>query len=166
MSVTSRNSLVVIALLVSSILGTSCSKPMVQGRDREMEPLTRTYSAPEEDVFEATEQALKDLKYKVEYANKYDGVLRTGWKPTTIDSHYVALFGRKDYGTTGSYYHLAVRMKQEDGKTLVEVQAPVRGIVAKMKTSHRVESDLLDEIADNLRPADVNITNIGVVEKR
>ena len=35
-----------------------------------------------------------------------------------------------------------------------------------MKTSHRVESEVLDLIADNLRPADVHLSNIGVVEKR
>lgn len=154
------------SVLALIFLGTACSKPLVHGRDREMEPLTREFSAPQTDVFEAAEQALKDLNYKVEYANKYEGVLRTGWKPTTADSHYIELFGREDYGTNASYYHLAVRVEKADGKTSVEVSAPVRGIVGKMKTSHRVESALLDEIADQLRPADVHPTNIGIVEKR
>lgn len=166
MRVTSRNPLWVIALLITPFLWTACSKPLLHARDREMEPLSRTYSAPQVDVFEAAEAALKELNYKVEYANKDDGVLRTGWQPTPIDSHYVDLFGREDYGTTASYYHLAVRIEAADGKSTVEVEAPIRGIVGKMKSSHRKERQLLDQIADQLRPADVHLSNIGIVEKR
>lgn len=166
MRVTTKTLLLVICLVVQAGLWMACNKPLVHGRDREMDPLTRTYSAPEIAVFEAAEAALKDLGYKVEYANSYEGVLRTGWRPTSIDSHYVDLFGREDYGTTGSYYHLAVRMEQEGSKTTVTVTAPLRGIVGKVKTSHRKEKQLLSQIEDHLRPADVHITNIGVVEKR
>lgn len=157
----------VMAAFSLSVLA-ACSRPLVQGRDREMEPLTRSYQASSLAVFDGAEEALEDMGYKVEYANKYDGVLRTGWQSTTIDSHYIELFDRADYGTNGSYYYLALRIEEkEPGKSTVTITAPIRGIIGiPMKSSHRIERKVLSRIEDNIRPADIEVTNIGVVEKR
>jgi len=153
-------------LLAMAMMSMACTKPLVNGRDREMEPIVKVFSVPTIDAFEAAEQALNDLGYNVEYANRHEGSLRTGWKPTTVDSHYIELFDSRDYGTNASYYYLAVRIQQEGNKSQVTVVAPIRGIVGMMKTSHRQEKKLLDQMADYLRPGDLKVTNIGVIEKR
>lgn len=158
---------IIVALLigVTSVVLFSCTRPLVTGRDYAMQPIAQTFSVPAVAAFEAAEQALRDMDYKVEYANKDQGILRTGWMPTEIDSHYLDLFGREDYGTTGAYYHLAVRIINEGvGESIVEVAAPIRSVVAKVRSSHRKEKKFLSKVADQLRPADVKVTNIGVVE--
>ncbi len=144
----------------------ACNTPLVTGRDIAMKPVYKTFSSPVVATFEAAEKALNDMDYKVEYADKDQGVLRTGWMPTTADSHYLDLFDYKDYGVTGSYYHLTVRIT-EDGpsKSIVEVQAPLRTIVTRMKSSYRQEKKFLARVRNYLRPADIEVTNIGVVER-
>lgn len=144
----------------------ACSRPLVTGRDVEMKSVTMSFNAPLIATFEAAEQALRNMDYKVEYADKDQGVLRTGWMPTKVDSHYLELFGRRDYGITGAYYHVAVRITA-DGPSVskLEVSAPIRTIISRMHSSHVIEKKFLAKVKDLLRPADIQVTNIGVVEK-
>lgn len=153
---------ILLGFLIFSFIG--CSKPMVTGKDVAMEPVIKSFNAPREAVFEAANQALRDMKYKVEYADLDQGALRTGWVPTTADSHYIELFGREDYGVTNAYYHLAVRLSEEDDRMTVEVSAPLRTIIAKMHSSHRQEKKFLSKMKDFLRPADFKVTNIGTLD--
>ncbi len=156
----------VLASLVLGVLFTSCTRPLVTGRDYKMEPLSQTFNAAKVAVVEAAEMALTSLDYKVEYVNADDGALRTGWRPTTIDSHYLELFGRQDYGANGAYYHMTIRIESvAPSVSKVIVATPIRSIVAKMKTSHRLEKKFLAKLGDMLRPADIDVTNIGVMEK-
>jgi copper chaperone CopZ len=156
-----KMSFVFLCLIVLS----ACNKPIIEGRDLETTPLTQIFRVPADAAFDAAEHVLTALDYKVEYADKDKGVLRTGWISTTTDSHYVDLFGREDYGTTGAYYHLAVRISSVEGGAKVEVSAPLRTIVVKMDSSGRKEKKVLAKIEDMLRPADIRVTNIGAIHK-
>lgn len=154
-------------LMTTMILGVvACKEPLVRGRDKEMEPLSKSFEATSTETFEAAKEALIELGYKIEYDNIDAGALRTAWEPTTADSHYLELFGKEDYGASASYYHLAVKISSEGyEKSVVTVSAPLRTIVAKMKTSHRVERKFLSNVEDRLRPADIQVTNVGVIQK-
>ena len=149
-------------LLVSLL---SCTKPMVIGHDRPTEPIRKGFSSPSVAVFEAAEQALKQMDFKVEYADQDQGVLRTGWVPTTADSHYIELFGQKDFGVTNSYYHLAIRIEEGGEKVVLEVSAPLRTMVAKMQSSHFQEKRFLSKVKNLLRSADFKVTNVGAIDE-
>lgn len=153
--------LILIAVAFSLLLGSSCNKAMVTGRDLDTEPVVHEFTAPYPEVFLAARQALRDMEFKVEYYNEEQGIIRTGWMPVTSDSHYVDVFGRPDYGANGAYYHFAIRMQDLGNKTRVQVQAPLRTIVAKMYSSHREENRLLKRVRHLVRPADFKVTNVG-----
>ncbi len=160
-----KTQLAVLFLGAVIMLLQACTTPLVSSRDLALKPISRTFNAPAIAAFEAAEQALRDMDYKVEYADQDQGVLRTGWMSTTADSHYVELFGREDYGPTGAYYHLTVRITVEGpGSSVVEVSAPLRTIITRMNSSYRQEKKFLAKVKNLLRPADIQVTNIGVVE--
>lgn len=158
---------ILFAVLFASFGLAACTTPLVTGRDIETEPVSQTFNAPAIASFEAAEKALRDMDYNVEYANKDEGVLRTGWQPTTIDSHYLEVFGRPDYGANGAYYYMMVRITA-DGPNMstVQVSAPLRTIVSRMWSTHRQEKKFLAKVRNMLLPGDMQITNIGVVEPR
>lgn len=148
--------------LLFSVAG--CNKAVLHSRDREMEPVSRTFSAPPADAFKSARQALVQTGYKIEREDEAAGTLETGWRSTKASSHYVDLFDRRDYGTVGAYYKIQVRITESGGKSQVEVSAPVRSIVGRIKSSHSEEDKLLDKIAELLRPEDFEMTNVGITE--
>jgi len=154
-----------VACVGLAVLLTACTRPLVTGRDYEMEPISQSYNAPVVAVVEAAEQTLENLDYKIEYVNADEGVLRTGWRPVTVDSHYVDVFGKQDYGANGAYYYLTVRIEPEaPSVSHVTVAAPIRSIVALIHTTHRLEKKFLAKLGDQLRPANIDVTNIGIVD--
>ena len=144
---------------------TGCNKALVHSRDKDMEPVSRTYNAPADEAFKAVHTVLIHMDYKIQHEDASKGFLQTGWLSTKANSHYLELFDHADYGTVGAYYRLEVHIKEDNGKSIVEVSAPVRGIITgRLKSSHREEKTVLKEIADQLRKEDFEITNVGVQE--
>lgn len=149
---------VALALLVSL---TACNKAVVKGKERPIEPLSRTFSAPVPNVYEAAIEALAAAGYEIRETNEARGLIRTAWISTRAASHYTELFGQHDYGTVGAYYRLEVRVSEKEGKSEIQVLAPVKSLVAHQKSTGREERKVLKKIADLLRREDFEMTNVG-----
>lgn len=151
-------------LILAVVVLTGCTKPLIYGKDRPVEPILQTFAASPVETYRAAKEALKNRGYKIAYDSEEKLLLRTGWRSTTVDSHYVDLFGRKDYGTVGAYYQIIVQVGEREGKSEATVTAQPRSIVPKLKTSGRVEKKILAEMADLLRSDDIQVTNVGLQE--
>ena len=153
------------SLFIVSLLGfAACTKPMIYGKDRPVEPVTQSFSASGQDTYNAAKEVLKTMGYKISYDNLEKRTLKTGWRSTAVDSHYVELFGRPDYGTVGAYYQLIVEVGDKEGKSEVTITAQPRSIVPNIKSSGRVEKKVLGHMADLLRSDDIQVTNVGLQE--
>lgn len=155
-----------LVLTVTSLLGFSfgCAKVLVHGKDRPAEPLEKRFSAPPPDAFQGAKKALEMLGYKVQDVDEERMIVKSGWQSTKPNSHYLDLFDRKDYGTTGAYYQLVIQVEEEAGESNVSVAAPVRSVINHITSSHREERKILKKIGDLLRRDDFEMTNVGVKE--
>jgi hypothetical protein len=152
---------------LSLAVSASCTKVLVHGRDKDMDPVTQLYSTSPEVAYKTGKEALIRLGYKIENEDDKTGTLITNWNSTKATSHYVDLFDRKDYGTVGAYYRLKLQVTESTaGKTQVAVSAPVRSLITgRMRTSNREEKKVLKKIRDLLRSDDFEMTNVGVEDK-
>lgn len=161
-SIRSVSFLIFLTAVLSSLAG--CNKAVLHSKDREMEPIVRVFRPAKPDTYKAAKESLIALGYKIQEEDESQGRLKTGWRSTRASSHYVDLFDRKDYGTVGAYYQIVLSIKEVDGKSEVEVSAPVRSVVGRIKSSHSEEEKVLDRMADLLRREDFEMTNVGVTE--
>ncbi len=143
---------------------TSCNKAVIYSKDREMEPISKIYSAPVVDVYKSAHEVLTSSGYKIQREDPATGKIITGWLSTKATSHYVDLFDHRDYGTVGAYYRLDLTVVEKSGKTELTISAPVRSIVGRIKSSHEEEKRVLNKIADLLRREDFEMTNVGTTE--
>ena len=56
-------------------------------------------------------------------------------------------------------------MKPSGNETEVEVAAPARAIVRHIKSSYRVEKKFLSKLHNQVRGADLHMSNVGVKDK-
>lgn len=153
--------------ILSIIVSASCTKVLVHGRDKDLDPVTKLYSTSPEVAFKVGKEALIRLGYKIENEDEKTGTLVTNWNSTKATSHYVDLFDRRDYGTVSAYYRLKLQVTESvAGKTQVAVSAPVRSIITgRLKSSNREEKKVLRKMKDLLRTDDFSITNVGVEDR-
>lgn len=143
----------------------ACNKPVIYANDRPMQELKHTFKTPSKETYEAAKKALLDLGYKVDMENEETASLKSGMVPTKVDSHYTALFDRKDYSTTGAYYRVEIRVRPKKvSESEVTIQTVARTLVPNMKTSYRVETEILERMATLLRAPNVKISNVGIEE--
>lgn len=138
-----------------------CNRALVTAKEREMKPVSRTYDAGRSEAYRAAREAVIRLGYKIQKEDDQEGLIRTSWLSTKAGSHYVDLFDRKDYGTIGAYYRLTVNVRETDGRSEISIAAPVRSLVARVKSSASEENKVLRKIADLLRKDDFELTNVG-----
>jgi len=142
-----------------------CAHPTVKARSaKKLHYEGRDYAASTNDVYYAIRWSLKQNGYSVAKEDLPNGVITTAWKPVTSDSHYVPLFGRRDYGVTNSYYRLIVDVIPGGGRNVVKVASVVKSLVAELKSSGVEERKVLDGIANYLRVKDPDISNLGIAE--
>lgn len=146
------------------LTGSACNKAILHSKDREMEPVSRTFATSVPDALRVAKEVLLNLGYKIDNEDPAAATLKTGWRSTRASSHYLDLFDRQDYGTVGAYYRIDLRVKESSGKADVEVSAPVRSVIGRIRSSHREEKKILGKIADQLRREDFEMTNVGVQE--
>ena len=156
---------VLLIALAAAVISSGCNKKIVYSKDRDMEPLSKTFASSSiDDAFKAAKEAVLRLGYRIEREDASQGTLRTGWQSTKASSHYVDLFDHRDYGTVGAYYRIELKISEMAGKTEVEVFAPVRSVIGRMKSSHEEEGKILKKMADLLRKDDFEMSNVGVEE--
>lgn len=149
-------------LLALAVTASGCNRAIVRGRVRPVEPLTRSYAAPREEVYRAAKQALSMLDYSIESEQPAEGLIETKWQGTRAVSHYTELFDQRDFGTVGSYYRLELRIREREGKTEVVLSAPVKSLAPHQRSTSREERRVLGKISDLLRREDFEMTNVGV----
>ncbi len=152
-------SLTLIALLSLA----ACNKVILHSHDKDFDPAVKTFSVPPEDALKAAKEALLSRGYRIHDEDKEK--IRTAWLSTKADSHYVDLFDRKDYGTIGAYFRIVVHVTEKNGKSEVEISAPIRSVITgRVRTSYYEEKRILAKMTDLLRKDDFEITNVGVEE--
>lgn len=140
----------------------ACSKPALYGTIQESEAVVKYYSVPPESAFRAAKEALVFRGYSLKEVDDKAFTLETYWQPTTADSHYVLVFGRRDFGTVGAYYRLAVKVTPQGTGSKVSITNVAKSIISDLKTSQREEDELFYKISDFTRKRDIQVTNIGL----
>ena len=144
----------------------SCTKVIAYGTTVDTAPLTKTYSTSTMFLTQKTREALKTLGYELTTDGEYDGHITTGWRPALSDSHYLELFKRRDYGASaGAYYQIVADIQAEGDRAKLTVATKTKSIAGKLKSSFRMEKQLLKQVDDYLRSPQITITNVGVEEK-
>lgn len=143
----------------------ACSKPMVGGNiARDVHYESTTYAAVPNDIYYAVRWALKENGYPIDKENLSEGMITTSWVPVTSDSHYVPVFGRRDYGVTNSYHQLQVQVTSEEGRTRVRIGSRVMGLVSNIESTGTEEKKVLANIGNYMRTKDPDVTNLGLIE--
>ena len=141
----------------------ACSKPALYGSLQESPPIIKYYQVPKADSFRAAKEALVFLGYSVKQEDLTQGIIETYWQPATADSHYVYVFGRKDYGTVGAYYRIVVKVSDRaNGGSEVSITNAAKSYISNLKSSQEEESKIFAKIDDFTRKRDIQVTNIGL----
>ncbi len=155
--------LVLVCFLVVTTSLAGCNRVLLHSKDKELEAVSQTFSVGTEEALKAAKEAAISLGYTME--REESAGFKTKWQSTRASSHYLDLFGRKDYGTVGAYYQLVVQVADKDGKAEVSVSAPIRGVITRrLYSSNREEKKVLKKMTNLLRKDDFEITNVGTSE--
>lgn len=151
-------------LLVSLTLvaASACNKPKLYGTIQEAKEVVKNYQVPPEDAFRAAKEALAFRGYSFKTVDETNKTIETYWQPSTSDSHYVEVFGRKDYGTVGAYYRLVVKVTPRANGSSVSITNVAKSFISNLKSTERVEEEVFEKISDFTRKRDINVTNIGL----
>jgi len=149
-----------VLLLLGSLI--ACSKPKLYGSVQESEAIVKYYAVPPADAYRAAKEALIFRGYSIKQSDDAAMTLETYWQPSTSDSHYVLIFGKKDYGTVGSYYRMAVKVTPQGSGSKVSITNVAKSFITDLKSSNREEDEVFIKIADFTRKRDIQVTNIGL----
>jgi hypothetical protein len=151
-------------LVVLLLLGgaAACSKPKLYGSIQESESIVKYFAVPPVDAYRAAKEALIFRGYSLKQADDTAMTLETFWQPATADSHYVLVFNRKDFGTVGAYYRMAVKVTPQGSGSKVSITNVAKSFITDLKSSQREEDELFIKISDFTRKRDIQVTNIGL----
>jgi uncharacterized lipoprotein len=156
---------IAIGLVIASAFLAGCSKPMAEARIvKNIDYQTDDYAAQPNDVYYAIRNAFARNGYTVASENLAEGVITSTWQPTTSDSHYFPVFGRRDLGAINSYYQLEVQVAPDSGRTRVKVGTRVKSLVSNLTSTGIEEGKILAGVGDSLRKAEPTVTNLGISE--
>jgi uncharacterized lipoprotein len=145
------------------LAGAACNKPALYGTLQESKPTVKCYQVPPAEAFRASKEALLFLGYSMKQEDPEQGLLETYWQPSTADSHYVNVFGRKDYGTTGAYYRIVIKIKaQGENGSEVSMTNAAKSYISNLQSSTQEEAKIFAKIDDFTRKRDIQVTNIGL----
>ena len=157
-------------LAILTLFQSGCAKPAFHARTQEPKYYGRVYTATEEEAFSVAKFVLKTSGYPIDSEDAKEKPAVSRWVPVGADSHAVLLFGRRDYGATGSYRQLEIHVapasgdENMEGKVHIEVGSRVQSLVARIRSTGEQEKLILDRISDTLRPANAVVTNTGLQE--
>lgn len=142
----------------------ACTKVYRTAKPTEPKLYKKTFAANPNQIYYALRFALKKQGYPIAEEDLKGGVIKTRYVPVKAASHYVAVFGHKDFGVNGAYHQLEVRLLPQEGKTLVEIGSRIQAVLSPVKSSGAEEQMILEGIADYLRLPSVQVTNLGLQE--
>ncbi len=154
-----------LALVLAALTFAACSKPLATARIApDVQYVSRTYAANANDTYYAVRWALNEAGLPVASEDLAAGIITTKWVPVTSDSHYIELFGRRDFGVTNSYYQLDLRISFDGGRAQVQAAARAKTLATNFKSSGIQERKVLDLIGAYLRTSEPEVTNLGITE--
>jgi len=160
-----KNSYLFLCLcLFASLLLSSCAHPMLEAKEYTATTVSKTFKTDANGAYAAVRSVLKTNGYAITAEDLQNGIVTSGWRASTADSHYVAPFGHRDYGVNGAYFKLEIRLIPDGSSTRVEIASKVKSIVAHLKSSEIEEKKILSKVGDYLRGPDIRLTNIGIDE--
>lgn len=152
-------------LVFASLSFTACTTALIDGKVTAFEGVSKVFDCDANKAYYAVRWAIQQEGYPVASENLVDGVLETDWIPTKSDSHYIAPFGRRDYGANAAYHQVVVNISPVNGgKTKVEVITKINAVFAHGKTSLVQENKVMSRVADYLRNPNITVTNLGLEE--
>jgi len=149
-------------LFILGLVFSACSKPALYGTIQESDEVVQYYQVPPADAFRAVKEALTFRGYSLKSIDEQAMTIETYWQPTTADSHYVEVFERRDYGTVGAYYRLAVKVTARGEGSKVAITNVAKSIISNLKSSQRAENVVFEKVSDFTRKRDIQVTNIGL----
>lgn len=143
----------------------SCARPLAEGKLFSMEPVSKAIPADANTVYYAIKWAMDECGYPLGPEDLVGGVIESKWVPIGAGSHYVNVFGGKDYGSNAAYYKMVVKIiPAEGGGCRVEARTDVKSIINNIKSTGDKEREILAKIAEHARGYDITVTNLGVEE--
>jgi hypothetical protein len=151
-------------IMVVALISAACAKPLATGKQYSTEPVKELFKTDTNEAYYAVRWALNTSDYPIEEQDLKEGILVTRFVSTKADSHYVPLFGKKDFGVNGAYYRLRVMIQPSGGNVEVSVLTEVKSLMPNLKSSYYEEERILKKIGDYVRSPNARVTNIGVEE--
>lgn len=151
------------AALTAGILG-GCTKVFRTAEPTAPQIFKKRYEATPNDLYYALRWALKTYGYPIAEEDLQNGIIKSRYVPVKAASHYIAVFGRQDYGASGAYHQLEVRLLPAGAQTEVQIGSRIQGVVSKLKSSGREEKMIFSKVGDYLRDPNIQVTNQGVRE--
>lgn len=140
-----------------------CTKVVTYGRSTSTDVVTRSFAVDMTTALNETQKAMTTLGYQVLSVDESRNRVTAGWRPTTSDSHYMDLFGRKDFAAaTGAYYQLVADFSDDAGKVKVSLSTTVQSVAGKLSSSKIEEEKFFNKLEDYLRSPQILMTNVGV----
>lgn len=152
-----------IAALAAGILG-GCTKVFRTATPTTPQIFKKRYEAAPNDLYYALRWALKTYGYPIAEEDLQNGIIKSRYVPVKAASHYIAVFGRQDYGVSGAYHQLEVRLLPAGAQTEVQIGSRIQGVVSKLQSSGREEKMIFSKVGDYLRDPGIQVTNQGVRE--
>lgn len=144
------------------VSGLACAKPLATASTYSMTPVTETFATTANAVYYGIRWALAARGYPVGFEDLHGGMVMTSWVPVKAASHYLQPFRSKDYGTTGAYHQLELRVSPGGEGTAVSITSRVKSLIRGLHSSGEEERAILQEIQHYLHGTDLQVTNIGV----
>ncbi len=146
-----------------AIMGSSCTRVVVKGKEYQTEPLSKTYMTSRSQVYDWCKYVLDKNSYPLLVTDSVNQHLVTGWMPVTSDSHYMNLFDRRDYGgSQGAYYQLEAKVTEEQGKAVLTLWTKVKSVAGKLDSSGVLENKVFKQVANGVRRPQIDVTNVGI----
>ena len=143
-----------------------CTKVAVYGTDTRTDAVFKIYNADLYSSADRVQKAIESLGYTVTRADDTTTRFTTAWSLVPPDSHYMNLFGRKDFSASqGSYYQLVVEVTDLSPRMRVSVSTQVKSVSGKLTSANVLENKVLARIDDFLRSPQIELTNVGVTNR-
>lgn len=153
-------------LLFSLVLCLSCTKVVVTAKEHKTNPVSKKYSTDVATAFVRSRDVLEKLGYHIQEADDLQLYLETRWQSTTSDSHYLDLFGRRDYSANqGSYFKVVVKTEQQGNYAGVIIYTRLKSVVGKLNSSNVLEKKFFNRLDTAMRSSQIEVTNVGMTEK-
>lgn len=150
-------------LVFASLVG--CTKTFSVAKPQNLPAYQATFAVSPNDLYYALRWALTNHGYPIADEDFQNGVITTHYVPVTATSHYVDVFGRKDFGVTNSHHQLEARLMPKEGVTIVTLHSRAQSVAQPFRSTGDEERKILAKMGDYLRKKNIQVTNLGLVKE-